>query len=83
MARKKEEQPEGKKEVKKQAGDKKLSLEESFGLLNEYVQKMEQEELSLEESFSIYTKGMALVKNCSEMIDGIEKEIEILKSVEN
>lgn len=57
----------------------KLSLEESFGLLNEYVQKMEEEDLSLEESFSVYAKGMELVKNCSDMIDKIEKDIIILE----
>lgn len=58
---------------------KELSLEESFGLLNEYVQKMEGEDLSLEESFGVYIKGMELVKNCSSMIDKIEKEIIILE----
>lgn len=59
--------------------EKKLSLEESFELLNECVQKMEEEDLSLEESFSVYAKGMELVKNCSNMIDKIEKDVIILE----
>ena len=68
MAAKKESRTEGK-----------LSLEKSFELLNEYVRKMEEEDLSLEESFSVYAKGMELVKDCSNMIDKIEKDIIILE----
>ena len=64
---------------KERRTEEKLSLEKSFELLNEYVRKMEEEELSLEESFSVYAKGMDLVKDCSNMIDKIEKDIIILE----
>ena len=55
--------------------EKKLSLEESFGKLEEMIKKMEDDELPLEESFKIYSEGMSLLKNCNDEIDRVEKKV--------
>ena len=55
--------------------EKKLSLEENFGKLEEMIKKMEDDELPLEESFKIYSEGMSLLKNCNDEIDRVEKKV--------
>lgn len=63
----------------KKAEEKKAGLEENFRTLSEYIEELEKGELSLEESFQKYTKGMELVKECSEMIDQVEKKLIVLE----
>lgn len=58
-----------------------ISLEETFALLENAIEGLEQEDISLEESFQIYQKGMELLKSCNDKIDRVEKEV--LKLNEN
>ena len=55
--------------------EKKLSLEESFKLLEEMIGKMEDDELPLEESFKLYSEGMTILKSCNDEIDRVEKKV--------
>ncbi len=55
-----------------------LSLEESFGLLEDIIGKMESREITLEEAFEKYQEGMALLKSCNEKIDRVEKKMLVL-----
>lgn len=57
------------------AEKKKLTLEESFTVLDQMVEKLESPDISLEESFQIYKKGMELLKECNSKIDTVEKKM--------
>ena len=58
--------------------NKELSLEEYFEQLDTVVEGMEQDEVSLEKSFELYEKGIGLLKKCNDMIDKVEKKVQIL-----
>ncbi len=60
-----------------------VSLETSFGQLEEIVTKLENDDLTLEETFDWYQKGMKLVQTCSQSIDKVEKKLIILEKREN
>ena len=57
---------------------KRESLDQMFAQLEEVAGKMEGEERSLEESFELYSKGMNLLKQCSQAIDEVEKKVLVL-----
>ena len=59
-------------------GKKELTLEDSFALLDEMLEQLENRELPLEDSFRIYQEGMNLLRYCSEKIDTVEKKILVL-----
>ena len=39
------------------------------------IGQLEAEDISLEEAFTAYSKGMKLLKQCSEQIDRVEKQV--------
>ena len=55
-----------------------MSIEDTLKVLEDIIVKMEDRNSTLEESFSYYERGMKLVKACSEKIDKVEKQIQIL-----
>lgn len=57
-----------------------LSLEEGFKKIEELMQEMTDGEVSLEDSFEKYKLGMEILKHCSDKIDKVEKQIEILNA---
>ncbi len=59
--------------------NKPSSLEEGIRELDEIVRKMENTDISLEESFELYKKGIIRLKECTEMIDGIERQLTIFE----
>ena len=56
----------------------KLSVEESFELLNEIVEKMEDEDITLEESFAAFEEGMKVLKAANSKIDEVEKKVKVI-----
>ena len=62
----------GKKKTEEQ---EQRSLEENFSELEELLEQLEAEDISLEEAFTAYSKGMKLLKQCSEQIDRVEKQV--------
>ena len=52
-----------------------FTLEENFERLDQMIQQLEQENLPLEEAFKTYTSGMAVLKQCNEQIDRVEKQV--------
>lgn len=73
----------GRMEVKmgRTTGEKKSpTLEENFSALEQIIEQMEKPDISLEDSFRYYKEGLTLVKNCTESIDKIEKEIKVLEA---
>ena len=51
------------------------SIEETMKELEAIIEKMEDRENTLEDSFACFEAGMKLVKECSERIDNVEKQI--------
>ena len=62
--------------------EKKMTLEEGFEKLDEITRKMEQNDVPLEDRFELYKKGIDLVKFCTEKIDTVEKEMQIVRDHE-
>lgn len=60
-----------------QAESDQVTLDQVFAELDQILDQME-EENSLEETFRMYHRGIDLLKNCSEKIDKIEKQIQVL-----
>ncbi|MBO7631275.1 MAG: exodeoxyribonuclease VII small subunit [Lachnospiraceae bacterium] len=58
---------------------KEVSLETRMQQMEEILRKMESMELTLDESFRLYREGMEQLKKCSEMIDNVEKELQIIE----
>ena len=52
-----------------------FTLEENFARLEEIIEKMESDDISLEEAFAAYSTGMAVLKECNEQIDRVEKQV--------
>lgn len=52
-----------------------FTLEDNFERLDQMIQQLEQEDLPLEEAFKTYTSGMAILKQCNEQIDRVEKQV--------
>lgn len=55
--------------------ERELTLEEAFEELDALAERLENKDISLDESFQVYQKGMALLKQCSEKIDLVEKKM--------
>ncbi len=60
------------------ATDKKLSFEQALAGLEKIVTEIEEGKVSLEESIEKYAQGIALVKQCREILDRAEKKIQVL-----
>ena len=57
-----------------------LTLEEGFEKIDELIETMADGDISLEESFDKYKLGMEILIVCSDKIDKVEKQIEILNA---
>lgn len=53
----------------------KPGLEENFAKLEDIISKLESEDISLEDAFTAYSNGMAVLKECNEQIDKVEKQV--------
>ena len=60
-----------------QQPEEERTLEEEFQELEQVLEALEQE-VTLEESFRLYHRGIDLLKACSDKIDRVEKQIQIL-----
>ena len=56
----------------------KLSVEESFELLDGIIEKMEDEDITLEESFAAFEEGMKVLKAANSKIDEVEKKVKVI-----
>ncbi len=54
------------------------TIEETMEELEAVIEKMEDRDSTLEESFACFEAGMKLVKECSQRIDRVEKQIMVL-----
>ncbi len=59
--------------------EKDLSLEERMQKMEDIIRRMESMEMTLDESFRLYKEGMEQLQKCSDMIDTVEKELQIIE----
>ena len=64
-----------KKENKAAEEEQTLSLEDAFAQIEEVIGRLETEDITLEQSFAEYNRGMALLAQCNETIDQVEKKV--------
>lgn len=57
-----------------------MSLEDTFRQIEDIIQHMENPEVSLDESFKLYQNGIMKLKACNNMLDEVEKKMQILNS---
>lgn len=60
--------------------EKKRSLEETFAEIESIIEQMEQPQISLDESFLLYQRGIGQLKVCNEMLDEVEKKMQVLNA---
>ena len=58
---------------------KKQTLEQALLKLEDILEKMRDEATSLDENVKLYKKGIELAAFCGERLDGIEKEVTLLR----
>ncbi len=51
------------------------SLEENFARLEKIMESLERDDIPLEEAFRTYSDGMAVLKQCNDQIDRVEKQV--------
>lgn len=56
----------------------KRSLEEIFVEIESIIEQMEQPDVSLDESFKLYQCGVGKLKVCNELLDEVEKKMQVL-----
>lgn len=56
--------------------DKLKSYEKKYAALEEIVRELETDELSISELLTRYKKGLTLVKECSDMLQTVETEMQ-------
>ena len=54
------------------------TLEEKLSRIEGIIRKMEEPEVALEESFRLYQDGIEQLKSCNQMLDAVEKKMQIL-----
>ena len=55
--------------------DRKKTIEDMLGDVDEIIEKLDSGEIPLEDSFKIYEKGMQLIKTINSKIDKVEKKM--------
>ncbi len=58
--------------------NKTKTIEQTMEELETIIEKMEDRESTLEDSFACFERGMKLVRECSQRIDKVEKQIMVL-----
>lgn len=56
-----------------------VSLEDTFAEIEAIITKMEQPDVTLDESFSLYKNGVERLKTCNELLDAVEKKMQVIE----
>lgn len=60
------------------AEKKQVPLEKNFEKLEELIEVLADADVSLEDAFRAYGEGIAILKECNEQIDRVEKQVLVL-----
>jgi len=55
-----------------------VTLEEKLAGIEEIIRKMEEPNVSLDTSFGLYQAGINQLKECNQMLDAVEKKMQII-----
>lgn len=56
-----------------------VSLEDTFAEIEAIIAKMELPDVTLDESFSLYKNGVERLKTCNELLDAVEKKMQVIE----
>ncbi len=70
------------KRREKPSDDEKIDFEEAMAELEEIVHTLEDGQIGLVESLARYEKGVGLLRQCYSTLDGAQRRIELLTSVD-
>ena len=56
-----------------------VSLEDTFAEIEAIIAKMEQPDVTLDESFCLYKNGVERLKTCNELLDAVEKKMQVIE----
>jgi exodeoxyribonuclease VII small subunit len=70
------------KKREKQSEGEKIDFEGALAELEEIVHALEDGEIGLSESLARYEKGVTLLRQCYNMLDGAQRRIEMLTAVD-
>ena len=59
---------------------KERSIEESLGVLEELISKLESKDCPLEEAFAIYKEGVGIVEDCNKALKKVEDQLILLNA---
>ena len=62
----------------KKSGEKKPSIEENLANIESVIARLEEPQTTLGDAFILYEEGIKLVKQASESISHVERQMEIL-----
>lgn len=60
--------------------EKELTMEESFQKIEQLLEQLESKDISLEDSFQLYKQGMEHLQRCNELMNAVEKKVQMLNS---
>ena len=60
------------------AENKEVTLEGKLAQIEEIILKMEEPDVTLDASFKLYQAGIEQLKDCNQMLDAVEKKMQIL-----
>ncbi len=60
--------------------EQELTMEESFEAIEKLLESLESKEVSLEDSFLLYKAGMEHIKHCNELMDQVEKKVQMINT---
>ena len=67
--------------MKNESGNE-LTIEETFEKIEELMEKMQDDKITLEESLNLYKKGTEMLKSCSDKIEHVEQQLQIISKEE-
>ncbi|HAW15233.1 MAG: exodeoxyribonuclease VII small subunit [Clostridiales bacterium] len=59
--------------------EKKFNVEESMNRLEEINRELSKSDIALEDSLKLYKEGVELAKKCKEHLEGVKKELEVIR----
>ncbi len=63
----------------KKKEEKAMSIEEAFARLEEIIRSLEDPKTGLAEAMAYYEEGVKLLAQSQETLDGVEKELKVLR----
>lgn len=60
--------------------EQQLTMEQNFEEIEQIIEQLEAKDVSLEDSFQLYQKGMEHIRQCNELMNQVEKKVQMLNS---